>query len=78
MRTIIDLKDQQVAELKELGKVTNLSRAELIRRAVNDYLSRMKSKPAKDAFGLWQDKNIDALKHQTRLREEWDSDESTS
>lgn len=77
MRTIIDLKDKQVAALKRLGEKTHLSRAELIRRAVNDYLIKMKNKPNKGAFGLWHNRNIDAIKHQTRLREEWNSDEST-
>ncbi len=78
MRTIIDLKDKQIAALKVLGEKTRLSRAELIRRAVNDYLAKVQNKPDKDAFGLWQDRGIDALKHQTSLREEWISDESAT
>ena len=78
MRTIIDLKDKQLAALKKLGEKTQLSRAELIRRAVNDYLSKMNNKQDKDVFGLWQNRNIDAMEHQTRLREEWNSHESTT
>jgi len=76
MRTIIDLQDKQIAALKELGEKTRLSRAELIRRAVNDYLAKNKNKPHSDAFGLWQNRDLDALEHQTKLRQEWNSDES--
>ena len=78
MRTIIDLQDKQIEALKELGEKTRLSRAELIRRAVNDYLAKNKNKPDKDVFGLWQDRNLDALEHQSKLRQEWNSDESTT
>ena len=76
MRTIIELQDKQIAALKELGEKTELSRAELIRRAVNDYLAKNKKKPDNDVFGLWQDRNLDALEHQSKLRKEWNSDES--
>ena len=78
MRTIIDLQDKQIAALKELSEQTQLSRAELIRRAVNDYLAKNKNKPADDVFGLWKNRNLDALEHQNKLRQEWNSDESTT
>jgi transposase-like protein len=40
MRALIDLKDLQLSALKELSVKTRLSRAELIRRTVNDYCIR--------------------------------------
>ena len=39
MRTIIDLKDEQVEKLAEICERDDISRAEAIRQAVNLYLS---------------------------------------
>jgi len=76
MRTIIDLQEKQISALKALGEKTQLSRAELIRRAVNDYLAKMRITESQDVFGLWQDKGRDSLEYQHKIREEWSSDES--
>jgi hypothetical protein len=78
MRTIIDLKEQQVDALKELSIKTRLSRAELIRRAVNEYLVKMKPQDHKDAFGLWKNKAPDGLVYQEALRREWGDDEGSA
>lgn len=77
MRTIIDLQDQQVSALKKLGKQTRLSRAELIRRAVNDYLEKMITRKSSDVFGIWQDKPENSLDFQNEIRREWDSHEGS-
>ena len=77
MRTIIDLQEKQISALKALGEKTQLSRAELIRRAVTDYLAKMRITESQDVFGLWQGKERDALEYQRKIREEWNSDEST-
>jgi predicted transcriptional regulator len=71
MRTIIDLPDEQVAPLKELAARTRLSRAELVRRAVAEYLNRHRAPPEDTAFGLWKDRDEDGLRYQERLRSEW-------
>lgn len=78
MRTIIDLKEQQLDALKELSAKTRLSRAELIRRAVNDYLDKMKPRDDGDAFGLWKHKATDGLVYQESLRREWGGDEGSA
>ena len=72
MRTIIDLPDRQVEELDRVGRSRKLSRAELIRQAVERYLQE--NLPArKEAFGLWKRSGTrqDGLALQRRLRKEW-------
>jgi hypothetical protein len=73
MRTIIDLPDRQVEELERLGRSRKLSRAELIRQAVERYLQE--NVPARDeAFGLWKRAGArrDGLTLQRQLRKEWE------
>jgi metal-responsive CopG/Arc/MetJ family transcriptional regulator len=72
MRTIIDLSDRQIAELERLGRTRKVSRAELIRQAVERYLQE--NAPAREeGFGLWQRAGVrqDGLALQRRLRKEW-------
>lgn len=71
MRTIIDLKDHQIRELAVLCQQTRLSRAELIRRAVNEYLQHHSPDRDDSAFGLWKDRVEDGLEYQQRIRAEW-------
>ncbi|MCP1673978.1 metal-responsive CopG/Arc/MetJ family transcriptional regulator [Natronocella acetinitrilica] len=73
MRTIIDLPDDQVELLKQLSKQSRLSRAELVRRAVADYLQRNHSNNGEEAFGIWRHKQLDGVEYQRRLRAEWDA-----
>lgn len=72
MRTIIDIPDTQLDLLNIFAIQEKISRAELIRRAVADYLQRHATVAKDDAFGLWQRRNEDGLAYQQRLREEWD------
>lgn len=72
MRTIIDLPDRQVDALKRISRSRKLSRAELIRQAVERYLQE--HLPARDeAFGLWKREGprVDGVAFQRRLRREW-------
>lgn len=71
MRTIVDLPEDQVAALKELGKQSRLSRAELMRQAVAEFLLKHRSASAESAFGLWREQPRDGLDYERRLREEW-------
>lgn len=74
MRTIITLTKEQVKFLKNLqsrekGKV---SRAELIRRALDFYSKSIKTNiPKNEVFGLWKKRKVDALKYEDQLRDEW-------
>ena len=72
MRTIVDLPDSQIAALRELERRKNVSRAELVRQAVAQYLTR-NSEPT-DAFGAWKmagRQPRDGLAVQKKLRSEW-------
>ncbi len=71
MRTIVDLPQDSVEALKALSDQTRLSRAELVRRAVADYLNRHWTPQEDAAFGLWKHRNVDGLEYQERLRSEW-------
>ena len=80
MRTIVDLTDEQLAELKRLCEREGISRAEAVRRGVDLLLTRQKAaeyefKSALDAaFGMWKDRDIDGVEYQRKLRAEWDRD----
>ena len=71
MRTIVEIPDEQIQALKSLGEHEKLSRAELIRRALGEYLARHKRDTEGAAFGLWQTRDIDGLAYQEKLRREW-------
>ena len=72
MRTIVDLPEEQVDALKVLGRRLNLPRAELVRRAVAEYVLRNRPIPDDTAFGLWKDHGEDGLRYQEHRRSEWD------
>jgi hypothetical protein len=70
MRLLVDLPETQVRALKGLAKTTHLPRAELIRRAIAQYLTQH-TPSKKEVFGLWKGRNIDALVYEDKLRGEW-------
>lgn len=73
MRTIVDLPEEQIEELKRLSGQTRLSRAALVREAVAEYLQHHPSEPGDEVFGIWRDMPGDGLAYQRRLRDEWDA-----
>jgi metal-responsive CopG/Arc/MetJ family transcriptional regulator len=72
MRTIVDLPEEQILALKHFSEKTRLSRAELLRRAVAEYLERHQSLSDDDAFGCWRHHERDGLEYQRQVRQEWD------
>ena len=72
MCTVLELPDTQIEGLKKLGERSGLSRAELVRRAVAEYLRQHPADDTDNAFGLWRQRTEDGLQYQHRLREEWD------
>jgi hypothetical protein len=70
MRTIIEIPDEQVPPLTKQCQKEDISRAELVRRAIDLYLEQRKS-PAKDVFGLWRGRGKDGVEYQRSLRAEW-------
>ena len=72
MRTLVELPDEQIEPLEALAEQMQLSRAELIRHAVSDYLRRYQSVDGDAAFGLWRERQEDGLAYQERMRSDWD------
>lgn len=74
MRTIVDIPDIQVKALNQLSKKKRVSKAEIIRQALTNYLNQSSKikKSFDDSFGLWKDKNIDGIEYQKKLRNEWE------
>ncbi len=73
MRTTVDLPEEQVEALKRMSMAARLSRAELMRRAVAEYLQRHPSTGDDEAFGLWKKGAQDGVLYQERIRAEWES-----
>lgn len=73
MRTLVDIPEQELELLNQLSKTAEVSRAELIRRAVSAYLKPYKQAGLTDAFGLWsgREKPVDGLAYQEKVRREW-------
>ena len=75
MRTLVDIPEKQLAQLKKIADAKNTSRAAVVREAVNNYLEANKpvsrKKAIDKAFGLWKDLKIDSVEYQRKLREEW-------
>jgi metal-responsive CopG/Arc/MetJ family transcriptional regulator len=71
MRTIVELPDEQVAALRDLCTREKASRAEIIRRAVGQYVQNHQSDQGRGAFGLWKKKKLNALDYEADLRAEW-------
>ncbi len=74
MRTLVDIPEEDLTLLNQLSKQENISRAELVRRAISAYLAPRKRKGSglRDGFGIWADRKEDALEYQERMRREWD------
>jgi len=72
MRAVIDLPDEQIEPLKTLASSLNVSRAELIRRAVANYLRRFEAPTDDTVFGILKQRGEDGLAYQERMRSEGD------
>ena len=69
----VNIPDIQIKSLDQLSKKKRVSRAEIIRQAVSEYItSYIKNQKAyKSAFGIWKKNNIDSLSYERELRDEW-------
>jgi ribbon-helix-helix CopG family protein len=72
MRTIIDLPAAHLEALDALCQHEHISRAEAVRRAVDQYVRQQRAGDAGRAFGLWRRRGVDGLTYEKRLRREWD------
>jgi predicted transcriptional regulator len=76
MRTIVEIPDRYVQQLDELKAVRGVSRTELVREAVEQYLRSAAATTTDDAFGLWAkraDRGEEGVTYQRRQRAEWDA-----
>jgi metal-responsive CopG/Arc/MetJ family transcriptional regulator len=71
MRTLVDIPDDDLGLLKKLSKASAVSRAELVRRAIAQYLAAHRPAEKAEAFGLWAARREDGLTVQKRIRGEW-------
>ena len=71
MRTLVDIPEEDLSLLKKIGEAGNISRAELVRRAISAYLSPHKHAAPLRAFGLWGRNKRDGLEYQEKIRREW-------
>ena len=71
MRTIFEIPDEKVKQLDRLCKAQKISRAELIRRAIDNYLLDTPPVRREASLGIWKKKKIDSLKFEALIRNEW-------
>ena len=81
MRTIVELTEDQIEELRRYCLAEKVSRAEAIRRGV-DLLVKEKQerrdrflKTLDAAIGTWKAHAIHGLEYQRQIRAEWDRDD---
>jgi metal-responsive CopG/Arc/MetJ family transcriptional regulator len=70
MRTLIDIPDRQIKDLKMICLAEKVSRAEVIRQAIAAYLEAKKPVTG-EAFGLWKHREVDGVTYQEQARSEW-------
>lgn len=73
MRTIIDIPDLQIKVLDEISNIKHVSRASIIREALNRYIIEINKnkRDFESAFGIWENENYSGVRYQRILREEW-------
>lgn len=81
MRTIVDLPEEQIKALDLIGQAEDLPRAELVRRAVDLYLTEEKKRKSDEAvdkyYGFLKDvpeafDGLEADEYVAKIRSEWD------
>lgn len=74
MRTLIDLKEEEIAALDAQAKREGVSRAALMRQAIAEFLGRIGRPDEGAGFGAWKKDSrpaVDGLAYQEKLRREW-------
>lgn len=73
MRTIVDIPDSDIAELKRIQERQSVSRAELVRRAIAEWVRnrRQSDVAVRPGFGAWKRRKEDGVAYQKRIRAEW-------
>ena len=71
MRTIVDLPEEQLDALAALCAQHKISRAEAVRRAVDQLLKEARPRTKDTGFGVWKHKRISSRKFVDKIRSEW-------
>ena len=75
MRTLVDIPDDKISALDLLARKKSWSRAEAVRRGIDQLLAAEKAAEMAaldEAFGGWAHLGIDGLEYQRAIRAEWD------
>jgi metal-responsive CopG/Arc/MetJ family transcriptional regulator len=72
MRTLVDIPEDELEELNSLSRTRKVSRAALIRQAVAGFLAENRA-GLEDSFGMWKKREVDGVRYQEKLRDEWES-----
>ena len=72
MKILIEINDVDIRKLAELGEELGLSRSQLIRQAVGEFLQKhVENQNAEElVFGLWKDREAGGLIYQNKIRNE--------
>jgi metal-responsive CopG/Arc/MetJ family transcriptional regulator len=71
MRALIDISKETIAQLDFFAKQARVSRAALIRKAIEEFLEHQK-RTEKNVFGLLKDENLpDGVEFQKKIRDQW-------
>jgi hypothetical protein len=71
MRTIIDLSSEQIEALAEWCEAERISRAEAVRRSLDEVLARRRLRRREEVFGSWSPRG-DSRQIVDDLRKEWE------
>jgi hypothetical protein len=69
-RILVDIPQKYLDELGAIARVEKRPRAEIIRRAIADYVEQNRPATA-DAFGIWKERQVGGLDYQEAIRSEW-------
>lgn len=70
-RALIDINQETLKKLDEIANIKHLSRAAVVRVAIDEFLQKNSICAAKNAFGILKQSPIDGLSLQEKLRGEW-------
>jgi metal-responsive CopG/Arc/MetJ family transcriptional regulator len=70
MQTTIDIPEEQVAQIDQLSRTRNISRDEIVSRALTVYLES-RERALDDSAGAWANSQGDGVQYQQQIRDEW-------
>jgi len=71
MKIIVDIPDIQIEILDKISKKEKISRSEVIRRALTNYIAKYSNKES-FGIGIWKGEKLDSMKYQRKVRDEWE------